>query len=470
MEKQVSALTNKYARRRLLKRSLALLCCVMLLFTMNTLKRNADTLERIPMCRQAEHVHSEACYDASGALICGLDEHVHTDACYQERPDAEAVEAMVAQEDVWFDGEDDADVEAVFEDADAEVEEVEAELDVDDEADEGVFDADEGEPVADDMENAVLLDAPKYLSEIIEGAQVEIALADVADIGLVEGDEPADLLWIERDGEDYLIGAKQDFDAAELAVVTADDIVIINLVNGVAQAEPTEEVEELNEVASPEEAEPVEAEEVTENAVTEDEEPAAGIAEDVEAEEVTEEEEEAEETEEVEESEEAEEIEEAEETEKTEEVEESEEAEKIEEAEEVEETEDIEEEAEETEEEPDAEQAEETEEAEDEVEAAAATVYAATIDLSEVEAYPLSLRALMQAARPAEEPVAEETIIEEETQEDPAEEADAEAVENAEPEAAEQPEEAAWEIEYDNELLNIEAAEGDYWVTPVQSF
>lgn len=479
MEKQVSALTNKYARRRLLKRSLALLCCVMLLFTMNTLKRNADTLERIPMCRQAEHVHSETCYDASGALICGLDEHVHTDACYQERPDAEAVEAMVAQEDVWFDGEDDADVEAVFEDADAEVEEVEAELDVDDEADEGVFDADEGEPVADDMENAVLLDAPKYLSEIIEGAQVEIALADVADIGLVEGDEPADLLWIERDGEDYLIGAKQDFDAAELAVVTADDIIIINLVNGVAQAEPTEEVEELNEVASPEEAEPVEAEEVTEDAVTEDEEPAAGITEDVEAEEVTEEE--AEETEEPEESEEAEvaeevteeeaeaeESEEAEETEKTEEVEESEEAEKIEETEEVEETEDIGEEAEETEAEPDAEQAEETEEVEDEAEAAPA--YAATIDLGEVEAYPLSLRALMQAARPAEEPVAEETIIEEETQEDPAEDADAEAVENAEPEAVEQPEEAAWEIEYDNELLNIEAAEGDYWVTPVQSF
>ena len=73
-------------------------------------------------------------------------------------------------------------------------------------------------------------------------------------------------------------------------------------------------------------------------------------------------------------------------------------------------------------------------------EAPAATEYAATIDLSEVEEYPLSLRALL--AR----------------------------VELPEEEAVEEAPAADWQIEYDDALLLVEAAEDDYVVTPVAEF
>ena len=83
-----------------IKRGVALLCAFVMLFTMNSLKRSADTLERIPTCGfDYEHRHSESCYDAAGSLICGL--HEHTDACYQERPHTEpAVEIALAEDPV----------------------------------------------------------------------------------------------------------------------------------------------------------------------------------------------------------------------------------------------------------------------------------------------------------------------------------------------------------------------------------
>ena len=86
MDNKIHELSTKYSRKRLLKRAVSLLCVVVLLFTMNTLKRNANTLERIPTCGLAEHSHSSACYNKAGKLVCGMQEHVHTDACYQEAP------------------------------------------------------------------------------------------------------------------------------------------------------------------------------------------------------------------------------------------------------------------------------------------------------------------------------------------------------------------------------------------------
>ena len=63
---------NNAKRRRFIKRGLALLCALVLVFTMNTLKRDANTLERIPMCGYAgEHVHTPDCYDGD-TLVCGL--------------------------------------------------------------------------------------------------------------------------------------------------------------------------------------------------------------------------------------------------------------------------------------------------------------------------------------------------------------------------------------------------------------
>ena len=66
MDKQIRELSKKNERKRMLKRAISLLCVIVLLFTMNTLKRNANTLERIPMCGMGEHVHNSACYNEAG--------------------------------------------------------------------------------------------------------------------------------------------------------------------------------------------------------------------------------------------------------------------------------------------------------------------------------------------------------------------------------------------------------------------
>ncbi len=133
-------------RHTRLRRTIALLCAIVMLLTMNSLKMNADTLEHIPGCGLEEHrhtlecyplicplaeaepqyevhraftgdlrphvhtedcyddggvlacgyveglyyhVHSRWCYDDNGNLVCGLSEirpHVHTEACYQDVP------------------------------------------------------------------------------------------------------------------------------------------------------------------------------------------------------------------------------------------------------------------------------------------------------------------------------------------------------------------------------------------------
>ena len=77
---------NTYARKGKLRRIIAILSAFVLFFTMNTLKFQADTLQRIPMCGLEEHVHTDDCYAEDGSLICGLEAHEHTDACYQQRP------------------------------------------------------------------------------------------------------------------------------------------------------------------------------------------------------------------------------------------------------------------------------------------------------------------------------------------------------------------------------------------------
>lgn len=53
MEKRnshIEGAVRRQNRRRLLKRAIALLSAFVLVFTVNTLKRPASTLERIPMC------------------------------------------------------------------------------------------------------------------------------------------------------------------------------------------------------------------------------------------------------------------------------------------------------------------------------------------------------------------------------------------------------------------------------------
>ncbi len=84
-------------RHTWLRRTIALLCAIVILLTMNSLKMNADTLEHIPGCGLEEHRHTLECYP----LICPLVEaepqyeirrvftgdlhpHVHTEDCYDD--------------------------------------------------------------------------------------------------------------------------------------------------------------------------------------------------------------------------------------------------------------------------------------------------------------------------------------------------------------------------------------------------
>ena len=91
-EKYISSYTGLRGK---LKRVVALLCAVVIFLTVSSLKKNADTLERIPMCGMRAHAHSEACYDDQGRLACGLEAHAHTDACYQQRPARRAANTRI---------------------------------------------------------------------------------------------------------------------------------------------------------------------------------------------------------------------------------------------------------------------------------------------------------------------------------------------------------------------------------------
>ena len=121
MDFQAESFIRERKRHTRLRRAIALLCAVVMLLTMNSLKMNADTLEHIPGCGLEEHrhtlacyplvcplaeaepqyeirraftgdvrphVHSEDCYDDSGNLACGYVEslyyHVHNRWCYDD--------------------------------------------------------------------------------------------------------------------------------------------------------------------------------------------------------------------------------------------------------------------------------------------------------------------------------------------------------------------------------------------------
>ena len=451
--------------KRLLKRAIALLSAIVLLFTMNTLKHRADTLERIPMCGLEEHVHTSACYSEDGELVCPIPEHQHTDACYQQRPvhedtlDGAAVDDEVDDQDelsLALTPEEPTEVET----EEAPVEAVEV-------------------PEADKYSYSMKDQDSVRLSQVLQAAKVPVKMSQITMVGLVEGEtaeSPRDLLAIQPEASDFTFVPLKDFDRVEVAVVTDSDIVTFALTDGVAPVieetpveeapaeteeapAPAEEAEEQTEVGN----DAAKTDEVPEEKTEEPEAEEAPAAEDeaeeqpseekekpeVEAtEEKTETEEEPSETIEEEKTEEEpsekteEEKTEEEPSEKTEEEQTEEENTEIEPSEETEETEQPAE-AEETEQPAEDEASEPAEETAEET----AAEYAATLDLSEIEEYPLSLRALLAGV---------EAKLPEAEAEEPAEPAELPAAE--------------WKIEYDESLLSIEAAEDDYRITPVASF
>ena len=272
-ENQIHELSKKRNRRRILKRVLSFVCAAVILLTMNGLKRLADTLERKPDCGYTEHLHSSTCFDESGNLVCGMVEHVHTDACYQTRPS------------------DDVEVLAIDSDADVPVEEVDLELgdlvlDVDADAlvvDDVVANVDDvaanaAEPAPAEEEKYYILGESAKVSTIIKEMELGIKRKQIEAVGAIENDDSQiGLIRVDALEKDWLVTAERDFDEAELAIVLADDIVVVKLRDGRAPVTPVEPVTPADSETPDIPVEPevsVEEEQTEEPAVEQPEQPA----------------------------------------------------------------------------------------------------------------------------------------------------------------------------------------------------
>ena len=413
---QIVTLLQKMKQKRVLRRVIAFLSVIVLLVTVNSLKFEADTLEHLPTCGLEEHGHEEACFDENGALSCALTEHVHTDACFQNRP-VKAAEADIEQpveEMQTFELGDDADDELNASAVSAEsamlddgIEAAADELDV--------FELGESEAVAPNFAAkregyTVGSQYPFLLSDVIAEQGLNISINDVTRIEqLFENGEPALFRYELMDG-DIALYPTADFELARLLIYTDNDVELVELLFGIAptaETVPDDEAEQAIYVETEEKAEPIEPDEETET--TEETEVETETIEETETVEETETDDEAEQAIYVETEEKAEPIEADEETETDDETEQAIYVETEEKAEPIgadEETETVEE--------TDAEQpgendGEATDEARLEVisadvapamHQAEATVshYAATIDLSSVDTFPIALDALMAQA------------------------------------------------------------------------
>ena len=183
------------------------------------------------MCGYAEeHVHTPDCYDGD-ALACGLAEHIHTDACYQEWPDsADDMNIQLADAPVV-----DPDMEDV--DLSLSLSEDDFTLVSDDVAPAQVASNDAGR-----QPKAFILGEGAMVSQIIDTLGLGVGLDGIIEAAVVEND-PAqvNVIGIEKIGSDYRIWALQDFARAQLALVVEGDILLVDLLDGVAVREDTED-------------------------------------------------------------------------------------------------------------------------------------------------------------------------------------------------------------------------------------
>lgn len=289
-EQSARTVSQKYANKGKLRRVIALLSAVVVFFTMNTLKFEADTLEHYAMCGFEAHVHDETCLDENGQVVCGMDEHIHTDACFQQRP--VKPEPTVLDEYVPLNTQ--VVLSSPMDALDAPVEEVSVSLG-DDEGeayDDGVLDVTYDEPAIPEIHEYRMDGEVAFLSDVLNG--VGMSVSNITSVGeiiddsiLVEGDdftvEPAE----DIPGE-YIIRAVRDFDRAELGIVDDAGVESIWLLNGIGVA-PTQPVEaaateediiyeetaaEASETAAADDGIETEEQQPVEKAVTETQEPA----------------------------------------------------------------------------------------------------------------------------------------------------------------------------------------------------
>ena len=278
--KQVQQKVNKYAKKGRLRRVIAVLSAFVLLFTLNQLTFEADTLQRKETCGVEEHRHKKACKDDDGEIVCGQEEHVHTDACYQQRPvdpeptvfdefaeiDSQVVLASpMGEEDVSISSEtvDGTVSETTMElgdDTDASVEgdasenSLEAEYDLDQlyeeegseaaqtedaglsEEDAGVSEEDAGVSEEGEREYAVDGETLVFLSDVLKGTG--IAASDITAVSEIQDDSfVEDHLVIEPvEGvkDEFVLKTVKSYDRIQLGIVTDDAIETAWLTGGEA--------------------------------------------------------------------------------------------------------------------------------------------------------------------------------------------------------------------------------------------
>jgi len=87
--KEAEYFSSKKRRKRIWKKTISILSCIVIFCTTYALILPAITMEKPTYCGKTEHIHSEECFDVSGNLICELEEHSHSEECFSN-PDTSA--------------------------------------------------------------------------------------------------------------------------------------------------------------------------------------------------------------------------------------------------------------------------------------------------------------------------------------------------------------------------------------------
>ncbi len=94
---EVEYFNTRKRRKRIWKKIISILACIVVFCTTYALILPAITMEKPTYCEKTEHTHAEECFDLSGNLICELEEHEHIKECFSDS-DAQASSDTQAEE------------------------------------------------------------------------------------------------------------------------------------------------------------------------------------------------------------------------------------------------------------------------------------------------------------------------------------------------------------------------------------
>lgn len=82
LKNQVEQLNKKHRRKGIWRRIVTIMAVIVVFCTTYALILPAITVETNEKCGMSEHLHTESCYGADGALICETHQHTHDAQCY----------------------------------------------------------------------------------------------------------------------------------------------------------------------------------------------------------------------------------------------------------------------------------------------------------------------------------------------------------------------------------------------------